>query len=60
MYRTWHTNGRGVEQLSHIGLIDVLPYGRQEDWQDSPDGWPKSAIYSGSQDIAAAYGPKSG
>jgi predicted dithiol-disulfide oxidoreductase (DUF899 family) len=58
VYRTWHTSGRGCEQLSHIGLIDVLPYGRQEDWQDSPDGWPMSPTYSSSQDIAAAYGPK--
>ena len=58
VYRTWHTNGRGSEQLSHtFGLIDLLPYGRQEQWQDSPDGWPQSPTYSGSQDIAAAYGP---
>ena len=57
VYRTWHTNGRGCEQLSHIGLIDLLPYGGQEQWQDSPDGWPQSPTYSGSQDIAAAYGP---
>ncbi len=20
-------------------LIDLLPYGRQEEWQDSPEGW---------------------
>ena len=41
-------------------LIDLLPYGRQEEWQDSPEGWPKSPTYSGwgsSQDVAAAYGP---
>ena len=37
VYRTWHTNGRGTEQLSHsFALIDVLPWGRQEEWQDSP------------------------
>jgi len=50
VYRTWHTNGRGTEQLS---------YGRQEEWQDSPDGWPQSPTYSrwaASQDIARAYG----
>ena len=42
VYRTWHTNGRGTEQLSYtFALIDVLPYGRQEEWQDSPDGWPQ-------------------
>ncbi|GAA5069418.1 DUF899 domain-containing protein [Nocardia callitridis] len=60
VYRTWHTNGRGTEQLTHtFALIDTLPYGRQEEWQDSPEGWPQSPAYSkwvGSQDVAAAYG----
>ncbi|WP_028802599.1 DUF899 domain-containing protein [Streptomyces sp. 142MFCol3.1] len=64
VYRTWHTNGRGTEQLSHtFGLIDLLPYGRQEEWQDSPEGWPQSPTYSRwvtSKDIAALYGPGSG
>lgn len=61
VYRTWHTDGRGAEQLSYtFALIDLLPYGRQEEWQDSPAGWPQSPTYSGwsgSEDIAAAYGP---
>lgn len=39
VYRTWHTNGRGTEQLSHsFALIDILPWGRQEEWLDSPPG----------------------
>ena len=43
VYRTYNTQGRGTEQLSHtFPLIDLLPYGRQEDWQDSPHGWPQS------------------
>jgi predicted dithiol-disulfide oxidoreductase (DUF899 family) len=47
VYRTYNTQGRGVEQLSHtFPLIDLLPYGRQEEWQDSPDGWPQSPTYS--------------
>lgn len=47
-YRTYNTQGRGVEQLSHtFPLIDLLPYGRQEEWQDSPRGWPQSPTYSG-------------
>ena len=47
-YRTYNTQGRGTEQLSHsFPLIDLLPYGRQEEWQDSPDGWPQSEAYSG-------------
>ncbi|WP_372442997.1 DUF899 domain-containing protein [Mycolicibacterium baixiangningiae] len=60
VFRTWHTNGRGTEQLSHtFPLIDLLPWGRQEEWQDSPDGWPKQPTYSGwldSPDIARMYG----
>jgi predicted dithiol-disulfide oxidoreductase (DUF899 family) len=47
VYRTYNTQGRGTEQLSHsFPLIDLLPYGRQEEWQDSPDGWPQSPTYS--------------
>lgn len=61
VYRTWHTNGRGTEQLSYtFPLVDVLPWGRQEQWQDSPQGWPKSPTYSrwlDSPDVARLYGP---
>ncbi len=60
VYRTWHTNGRGTEQLSHtFALVDILPWGRQEEWQDSPAGWPSRPTYSGwldSPDIARLYG----
>lgn len=60
VFRTWHTNGRGTEQLSHtFALIDLLPRGRQEEWQDSPEGWPKSPTYSkwlDSPDVARLYG----
>jgi predicted dithiol-disulfide oxidoreductase (DUF899 family) len=60
VYRTWHTNGRGTEQLGYLhGLLDLLPYGRQEEWQDSPEGWPQVPTYtkgSGSEAIAKLYG----
>jgi len=60
VYRTWHTNGRGVEQLTYtFALVDALPYGRQEAWQDSPDGWPQSPTYTrwlDSPDVARLYG----
>lgn len=64
VYRTWHTNGRGTEQLSHtFPLIDVLPYGRQERWQDSPEGWPQRYEagdgWFTSKQIAALYGERS-
>ncbi|WP_229783814.1 DUF899 domain-containing protein [Pilimelia anulata] len=60
VYRTWHTSGRGVEQLTFtFPLVDVLPYGRREEWQDSPAGWPQGPTYSGwldSPDVARLYG----
>ncbi|WP_028936763.1 DUF899 domain-containing protein [Pseudonocardia spinosispora] len=60
VYRTWHTNGRGTEQLSFLfGLVDLLPYGRQEEWQDSPSDWPQGPTYSrwlDSDAIAKLYG----
>ena len=60
VYRTWHTDGRGTEQLSHtFPLIDLLPYGRQEEWQDVPDGWPQGPTYGGWLDsvrIGELYG----
>ena len=31
---------------TRFALIDLLPYGRQEEWQDSPEGWPQSPTYS--------------
>lgn len=47
VYQTYNTQGRGTEQLGHsFALIDLLPYGRQEGWQDSPAGWPQSPTYS--------------
>lgn len=61
VYRTWHTNGRGTEQLSHtFPLVDVLPRGRQEEWQDVPEGWPQSPTYErwlDATDVARFYGP---
>ena len=43
VHRTYNTQGRGSEQLSHMfSLVDLLPFGRQEDWQDSPEGWPQT------------------
>lgn len=46
VYRTYHTGLRGVEHLgSHWTYLDLTPYGRQEDWEDSPPGWPQTAPY---------------
>jgi predicted dithiol-disulfide oxidoreductase (DUF899 family) len=42
-FRTYFTNGRGVDRLRlDFNLLDLTPYGRQEAWEDSPAGWPRS------------------
>jgi predicted dithiol-disulfide oxidoreductase (DUF899 family) len=42
VYRTYTTSARGVDRLVFANSIrDLLPYGRQEEWEDSPPGWPQ-------------------
>ena len=42
VFETYYTGGRGVEIMSPThGLLDMTVYGRQETWEDSPDGWPQ-------------------
>lgn len=42
IYRSYFTTGRAAEDLTSVwGLLDVTPFGRQEDWQDAPDGVPQ-------------------
>ena len=43
VFRSYYTNGRGVDRLRlDLNLLDLTPYGRQEEWEDSPDGWPQT------------------
>jgi predicted dithiol-disulfide oxidoreductase (DUF899 family) len=40
--RTYYTTGRGVDRLRlDVNLMDLTPYGRQAEWEDSPEGWPQ-------------------
>lgn len=46
IYYTYYTSARGTETLgSTWGLLDITPFGRQEDWEDSPAGWPQTPPY---------------
>lgn len=46
IYRTYHSGDRGVEHLgSHWTYLDLTPWGRQESWEDSPQGWPQTEPY---------------
>jgi len=43
VYRSYFTTGRGVEGIGAIStLLDLTPLGRQEQWEDSPAGWPQT------------------
>jgi predicted dithiol-disulfide oxidoreductase (DUF899 family) len=50
VYRSYFTNGRGVEPSGFRALLDLTPYGRQEDWEDSPAGWPQSPTHGWGSD----------
>jgi predicted dithiol-disulfide oxidoreductase (DUF899 family) len=42
VFRTYFTTDRGVDRLRmDFNLLDLTPYGRQEVWEDSPEGWPQ-------------------
>ena len=46
VYRTYNTTARGVDRLVWVhNILDLMPYGRQEDWEDSPTGWPQQPTY---------------
>jgi predicted dithiol-disulfide oxidoreductase (DUF899 family) len=46
IFHTYSTYGRGVESLTDsYSLLDMTPYGRQEDFEESPPGWPQQPTY---------------
>jgi predicted dithiol-disulfide oxidoreductase (DUF899 family) len=51
VYETYWTTGRGNEVMApSYGLLDRTVHGRQEFWEDSPEGWPQ---HWGSRDGSA-------
>jgi len=46
VFHTYSAYGRGVEPLMDCySLLDITPYGRQESFEDSPEGWPQHPTY---------------
>jgi predicted dithiol-disulfide oxidoreductase (DUF899 family) len=42
VFETYWTTRRGVEAMDNsYRLLDLTVYGRQEQWEDSPTGWPR-------------------
>ncbi len=47
VFRTYFINNRGDEAMgSTWSYLDLTALGRQEDWEDSPEGYPQSAPYA--------------
>jgi predicted dithiol-disulfide oxidoreductase (DUF899 family) len=46
VFRTYLINNRGDEAMGTVwSYLDLTPLGRQEDWEDSPEGYPKTERY---------------
>jgi len=46
VFRTYFVNNRGDEPMgSTWSYLDITALGRQEEWEDSPEGYPKTAPY---------------
>lgn len=47
IFHSWSTCARGEEPFMLVfDLLDLTPYGRQEKWENSPEGWPQEPTYS--------------
>jgi predicted dithiol-disulfide oxidoreductase (DUF899 family) len=47
VFLTYETRSRGVEALGSVWtFLDLTPMGRQEEWEDTPEGRPQSPPYS--------------
>lgn len=48
VFHTYSAYARGVERLvASMPFLDSTPYGRQQDFEDSPPGWPQKPTYGG-------------
>jgi len=46
VFHSYSTYARGLEGLTDsFSLLDLTPYGRQLDFEDSPPGWPQRPTY---------------
>src|SRR5689334_1339855 len=46
VFRTYFVNARGDERMGTLwSYLDITPLGRQETWEDLPEGYPRSSPY---------------
>jgi predicted dithiol-disulfide oxidoreductase (DUF899 family) len=44
IFRTYHIHSRGAEDIGNTwSVLDMTALGRQEEWEDSPEGYPQTA-----------------
>lgn len=47
VFHTYSAYARGLDQLDGTYIfLDLTPYGRQESWENSPEGWPQDPTHS--------------
>jgi predicted dithiol-disulfide oxidoreductase (DUF899 family) len=47
VFHTYSVYARGTEALTDAySLLDTTPYGRQQEFEDSPSGWPQKPTYA--------------
>ena len=52
VFETYWTTGRGGETMgSSYAMLDMTVYGRQESWEDSPEGWPRRYLGTASEQM---------
>lgn len=48
VFHTYSAFARGLDHSSAgYPFLDLTPYGRQEEWEDSPAGWPRGGLAAG-------------
>jgi predicted dithiol-disulfide oxidoreductase (DUF899 family) len=58
VFETYWTKRRGAEVMDYnYALMDLTVYGRQETWEDSPDGWPTRGHASRTEAGAPGWTP---
>jgi predicted dithiol-disulfide oxidoreductase (DUF899 family) len=58
VFETYWTTRRGVEAMDYsYALMDLTVFGRQEEWEDSPSGWPQACTNTRTDGGAPAWPP---
>ncbi len=58
VFESYWTKRRGAEAMDYsYALMDLTVYGRQEDWEDSPPGWPQQCSITRTADGSPTWTP---